>query len=208
MRRALWICVSILSLIMIAVATRRIIHLSPAIEGQDAGFTRHRLLTLAHIAPGLAFVVLGPFQFVASLRMRRPALHRWMGRVVLALAAVIGVTALIMSPQMATGGTLEITATYVFGALFLLAFGKGLVAIRARRVAEHRRWMIRAYAIGLGVATVRPIVGAFFATSRLTHLTPHDFFGIAFWLGFLISVATAEAWIRMTARTLQADGRS
>ena len=42
----------------------------------------------------------------------------------------------------------------------------------SRRVAEHRRWMIRAYAIGLGVATVRPIVGVFFATSRITHLTP------------------------------------
>jgi uncharacterized membrane protein len=200
MRRALWICVSILSLIMIAVATRRILHLSSATEGMDAAFTRNRLLTLAHIAPGLAFIVLGPFQFAAGLRMRHPALHRWMGRVVLALALVIGITALIMSPRMAVGGSLEIAATYVFGALFLLAFGKGLLAIRARRFTEHRRWMIRGYAIGLGVATVRPIVGVFFATSRLTHLTPHDFFGIAFWLGFLISLATAEAWIRMTAR--------
>ena len=40
------------------------------------------------------------------------------------------------------------------------------------------------------------IVGVFFATSRLTHLTPHDFFGIAFWLGFVLSLATAEVWIR------------
>jgi hypothetical protein len=63
--------------------------------------------------------------------------------------------------------------------------------------------MIRAYAIGLGVATVRPIVGVFFATRRLTHLTPHDFFGIAFWLGFLISIATAEAWIRVTPQWRQ-----
>ena len=101
---------------------------------------------------------------------------------------------------MAIGGALEIAATFVFGVLFLVAIGKGFAAIRTRRVAEHRRWMIRAYAMGLAVATVRPIVGVFFATSRLTHLTPHDFFGIAFWLGFILSVATAETWIRVTSR--------
>jgi uncharacterized membrane protein len=136
---------------------------------------------------------------MTGLRKRRPSLHRWTGRVCLAGALVIGVTALIMSPQMAIGGSLESAATFTFGVLFLFAIGKGFVAIRARRVAEHRRWMIRAYAIGLGVAAVRPIVGVFFATSRLTHLTPHDFFGIAFWLGFILSLATAEAWIRLTS---------
>lgn len=198
MRRTVWVCVSFLSLIMIAVATRRILHLwSPAVE-LDAGFARRPLLTLAHIIPGLIFVVLGPFQFMAGLRNRYPSLHRWTGRVVLADALVVGVTALIMSPQMAIGGSLETAATFVFGVLFLFALGKGFAGIRARRFAEHRRWMIRAYAIGLGVAVVRPIVGVFFATSRLTHLTPHDFFGIAFWLGFALSLATAEAWIRAT----------
>lgn len=111
---------------------------------------------------------------------------------------MIGVTALIMGPQMAIGGALETTATVVFGALFLVALAKGFAAIRRRRVAEHRRWMIRGYAIGLAVATVRPIVGVFFATSRLTGLTPHDFFGIAFWLGFTLSLATAEMWLRYT----------
>ncbi|HEY1337793.1 MAG TPA: DUF2306 domain-containing protein [Bryobacteraceae bacterium] len=205
MRRALWICVAILSLIMITVATRRIIHLSPAAEGLDVGFARHRFLTLAHIVPGMAFVILGPFQFVAGLRMRHPVLHRWMGRVLMILALVIGTTALIMGPQMAVGGGLETAATFVFGTLFLFAFGKAWAAIRARRLAEHRRWMIRGYAIGLGVATVRPIVGAFFATSRFTHLTPHDFFGVAFWLGFIISLAMGEVWIRMTAGGSQVD---
>jgi uncharacterized membrane protein len=195
MVRALWLTVSFLSVIMIVVATRRILHLSAPATGLDAGFERHSVLTLAHILPGLIFVVLGPFQFMAGLRRRRPSLHRWMGRVFLADALLIGVTALVMSPQMAIGGTLEISATFVFGSLFLFALGRAFAAIRARRVAEHRKWMIRAYAIGLGVATVRPIVGVFFATSRITNLTPHDFFGIAFWLGFIISLAAAEAWI-------------
>lgn len=195
----LWICISLLSLIMIIVATRRILHVSaPAME-LDSGFARHPVLTLAHIMPGLIFILLGPFQFMAGLRRRHPVLHRWTGRVFLAASLVIGVTALVMSPQMAIGGALEISATFVFGLLFLFAIARAFLAIRRRRVAEHRRWMIRAYAIGLAVATVRPIVGFFFATRRITHLTPHEFFGIAFWVGFLISVAAAETWIRFAS---------
>jgi hypothetical protein len=58
--------------------------------------------------------------------------------------------------------------------------------------------MIRAFAIALAIATIRPIMGIFFATSRLTHLTPHEFFGIAFWLGFSIHLVAAEAWINYT----------
>jgi uncharacterized membrane protein len=200
MVRALWICVAFLSLIMMVVAARRILNLSGHLSGPadlDTGFASHPALTLAHILPGVLFVVLGPFQFMAGLRRRRPVLHRWMGRFFLADSLVIGVTALVMSPQMAIGGTLESAATFVFGVLFLFSLGRAFAAIRARRVAEHRRWMIRAYAIGLGVATVRPIVGVFFATSRITHFTPHDFFGIAFWLGFTLSLATAETWIRV-----------
>jgi uncharacterized membrane protein len=206
MRRVLWVAVAVLSLIMIVVATRRVVHLSDAGRGFDSGFALHQRLTLAHILPGLIFVVLGPLQFISGLRKRLPGLHRLLGRILLVDALLVGVTALVMSWQMSIGGRLESAATFVFGAFFLLAFGRAFVAIRARRVAEHRRWAIRAYAVGLGVGTVRPIVGVFFATSRLTHLTPDQFFGVAFWLGFSISLLAAEMWIRSWSGIIQGAG--
>lgn len=39
-------------------------------------------------------------------------------------------------------------------------------------------------------------MGIFFATARLTHLTPHQFFGIAFWIGFSINTLIIEFWLR------------
>lgn len=39
-------------------------------------------------------------------------------------------------------------------------------------------------------------MGVFFATSRFTGLTPHDFFGIAFWIGFTLTYVFAEVWLR------------
>jgi hypothetical protein len=71
--------------------------------------------------------------------------------------------------------------------------------MRSRVMARlHRERMIRAFSLGLAVATVRPIVGAFFATRSVTHLPPAEFFGIAFWLCFTIHLIAAEAWINYT----------
>lgn len=206
-RRALWTATIFLLLIALAVVTRRAVELwapspsaspFPEAAALDAGFSRHRLLTTLHIFPGLLFLLLGSLQFVKRIRSRRPRLHRWMGRVALASGAVVGVTALVMSPQMATGGVNETTATTFYAIVFLYALGRAFLAIRRGRTALHREWMIRAFAVGLAVAAIRPIVGVFFATSRLTHLTPHDFFGAAFWLGFTSMLLAAEVWINAT----------
>ena len=115
-----------------------------------------------------------------------------------AAGLVIGISALSMSSIMAIGGINETVATMLFAIFFLLALGKAFLHIRRREIALHREWMIRAFAIGLAVATIRPIVGVFFATSRLTHLTPQEFFGTAFWLGFTLQTIAAEAWINYT----------
>jgi len=56
--------------------------------------------------------------------------------------------------------------------------------------------MICAFAIGLAVATIRPIIGLFFATSRFSGLTPYEFFGTALWSGFVLHLMAVEAWIQ------------
>jgi uncharacterized membrane protein len=202
--RILWVITFVLASIGVAIVIRRTLNLFapsrapsnfPEAAVLDAGFAQHRLLTMIHIIPGLLFMVLGPFQFVRKLRNRRPGLHRWMGRVVLASGIIIGGTALVMSPQMAIGGVNESAATMLFAIVFLFALVKAFLSIRRRNIALHREWMIRAFAVGLAVATIRPIVGVFFATRSITHLTPHDFFGTAFWLGFTVQLIAAEIWI-------------
>jgi uncharacterized membrane protein len=199
-----------LVMIGIAAVTRRTLVLfvlppTPPNFPEEAGFARHSLLTMAHIIPGLLFMTLGPLQFVRTLRIRRPALHRWTGRMLLLSGVIIGATALVMSPQMAIGGANETAATIFFAILFLFALLKAFLYIRQGKVALHREWMIRMFAIGLAVATVRPIVGVFFATRSVTRLAPHDFFGIAFWLGFTIHLIAAEIWINYTRPAIVAD---
>ena len=130
--RMVWALTILLSAIGVTVAARRMAHIlsAPAPSAAlDAGFERHPLLTMIHIVPGLLFVTLGPLQFVPKLRARRPGVHRWTGRVVLASGIVIGVTALVMSPRMAIGGANETAATMLFATLFLFALGRAFAAI-------------------------------------------------------------------------------
>ena len=114
-------------------------------------------------------------------------------------ALIIGISALVMSFTMQSiGGVNQAAATILFGTFFLLALGKAFWHIRRREVALHREWMIRAFGVGLAVAIIRPIIGIFFATSRFSGLTPYQFFGTAFWIGFVLQLMAAEAWIHAT----------
>jgi uncharacterized membrane protein len=202
--RLVWTGVVFLALIGVAAVTRRTLVLlwpntfasngSPA-AALDAGFARHLVLTLIHILPGALFLVLAPLQFVPVIRRNHLQIHRWMGRVLVVCGLIIGASALIMSYRMNIGGPNETAATTLFAIVFLICLLKAYVHIRRKEVARHRDWMIRAYGVGLGVATTRPIVGAFFAARRLT---PHEFFGIAFWLGFTVTFLVAEAWVDYT----------
>jgi len=100
-----------------------------------------------------------------------------------------------MSYTVSIGGANETAATTFFGLFFLVSLTKALIHGLKHRMALYREWMLRAFAIGLAIATIRPIVGLFFAVSSLS---PHEFFGIAFWLGFTIHLIVVEAWIRHT----------
>ena len=84
--------------------------------------------------------------------------------------------------------------------LFLFSLFRSYSYRHQDELVLERRWLLRAIAILLGIATTRPVMGIFFATSRLTHLAPSQFFGIAFWIGFSINTLLFELWIRSDDR--------
>jgi uncharacterized membrane protein len=207
--RLLWIAVIFLAFIGIAVATRRTVVLvrpgamsarnNPAAE-LDSAFANRKILTLTHILPAMLFMLLGPLQFVPGLRARHPRLHRWSGRIFLGASLVVGVTGLALAFGKTIGGMDEKAAITLFGSFFLIALARGLWHALRREFSQHREWMIRGYAIGLAVATIRPIMGAFFAAAVVHghHPEPHEFFGTAFWIGFTLQMMAAEMWINYT----------
>ena len=118
----------------------------------------------------------------------------------MAASAVVGVTGLTLAFGKTVGGVDEKAAIVLFGGFFLIALAKALRHALRREFAQHREWMIRGYAIGLAVATIRPIMVTFFAAAMLRghRPDPHEFFGTAFWIGFTLQMIVAEIWIQYT----------
>jgi Predicted membrane protein (DUF2306) len=194
-----WFCIAI----AVAVVILRVIELStppspsapPQLAGLDADFAAHATLTYIHILCALVFVLLLPLLF-----WRRTRSSVTLERVIFPLGLIVGITAYAMSAH-AVGGWLERAAVLFFNTLFLFALYRAWSFARRNDRPHKQRWMLRAIAILLGIATVRPIMGVFFATSPLTHLTPQQFFGIAFWIGWSLNTIVMEVWLRTRGRT-------
>jgi hypothetical protein len=188
LRAGFWICI----VIAVAVVARRVVALAtppsssaPAqLAGLDAAFASHAALTLAHILPALLFVLLAP---VALSKTAKYALRAQ--SLLFPIGAIVGITAYAMS-VFAVGGWIERSAVLFFNTLFLVSLWRSYA--NRNDAMEKRRWLLRAIVILLGIATTRPVMGVFFATSRLTHLEPRQFFGIAFWIGFPLTQLPAR----------------
>src|SRR5207253_10514227 len=120
----LWLRVGFWACIVIAVAAviRRVFALvypphsaPPRLAALDKLFASHAMLTLAHVLPALAFVVVAPF-FV----FRKSNETGWAEHVLFPLGLVVGITAYAMSTY-SVGGWVERSAVLLFNTLFLFS---------------------------------------------------------------------------------------
>lgn len=194
LRIGFWACIviAVAAVVVRAVALLRPPgpNAPPQLASLDSYFATHAALTWTHILCAVAFVLLLPFLF-----WRRTAGSAGLTRAFFALGLIVAATAYAMSAH-AVGGWLERTAVLFFNTLFIACLFKAWTFARKADTAKTQQWTLRAIAVLLGIATTRPVMGVFFATSRLTHLTPHQFFGIAFWIGFSINTIAIELWLR------------
>jgi hypothetical protein len=208
-RRIFWAAVVVLCTIATAVSIRRLValadssHPSPSpLAALDALFAARAGLTRTHVIAGLLLALFIPVQLSAGVRRRFPHLHRWVGRTLMIVGIVVGLSgyAMVVTP---IGGPLEVSAIVFYGTALLASLLIAWRHIRRGDVTRHREWILRAIAIVLGIATTRPVVAAFFATSPLTQLSPSQFFGAAFWIGFTSTALAGEWYVRSTRHDRQ-----
>lgn len=167
-------------------------------------YIAHPWLAYLHIAPGVVYLLGAPLQLSRRFRTRHYDVHRRLGRVLLVCALVSGLFALLFGVPYAWGGAPEAIATVVFGCWFLACLVLAFRAIRRDDVRQHRRWMIRAFAVAVGIGTIRIWVGIFESVEQAVSggTAPGEpdstMFGIAFWLAFTMHVAVGEWWLRRT----------
>ncbi|HHS94323.1 MAG TPA: DUF2306 domain-containing protein [Rhodobacterales bacterium] len=154
-QRLMFLSATILSL-LVALMSYRFLALGLGMAFPDMGphIDFGRIAFLAHVSAAPVALALGMFQFAPRIRQNRPGLHLWMGRLYGVAILIAGLGALAMTPT-DNGG---LAAKLGFGLLAVLWLGTTAYAIRlamARRIAAHRRWMIRSFALTFAAVTLR-----------------------------------------------------
>ncbi|WP_290053168.1 DUF2306 domain-containing protein [Amycolatopsis solani] len=121
------------------------------------GFTQHYWFLVAHIAFGTVAIVCVILQIWPWLRRTHPVVHRRVGRVYVFAgaipSAVLAATVGAVSPFGPVVAALDVVA-----ALLWLGFTiAGWRAIRRRRYADHRKWMIRSFAMCMNTLMSRAL---------------------------------------------------
>ena len=149
----------LLSLVPVAAGALRLVGLTSggAITPENARFLAMPAPIALHIVSATLFCLLGAFQFDLAIRRRSPGLHRAAGR----MAATCGILAALTGLWMTAGYPIpaELQGGLLYGVRMLVGLSMALaivVSVRAvlrRRFAQHRAWMVRAYALGQGAGT-------------------------------------------------------
>ena len=164
----------------------------------DGKYAARPVATLVHVGFGAVFLALVPFQFVGTLRVRYRNFHRWLGRLLLIVGLITGLSAMYFAVLHPFAGTAERVTIGAFSGYFLMACGLAFASIRANRRAAHREWMLRAVAAALGIAVARILSLPVDLALTPMGASPRAVFLAAVWMGLSAATALGEWWIWRT----------
>lgn len=161
-------------------------------------------LLVTHILCGTVALLAGCMQVWPWFRGRFPVAHRWIGRSYFFLGIFpAGIAVMGVAPFSSTGFVSQIGNT-MLGVLWLVTGVAGYRMARQRRYPEHRKWMIRSFAL-----TTSIVVNRFWGIALYFALLPqlNTTFGgdetaltmeaaeASVWLSWVVNLLIAEWWL-------------
>lgn len=158
-------------------------------------FRSYPVARMTHMVFGIIFVLIAPLQLVPRVRASFPRLHRSIGRTVLAMSVVLIATGWIFAFAHSYTGFPEQVPLVSFTIIYAWLIYMGITNIRARNFDAHREWMVRAFAMMMGISATRVW---FYLFLKTTDVPSTHFFSSIFWLGLGVNLLVAEIWIHLT----------
>jgi hypothetical protein len=169
----------------------------------DGRFAENRAMTYAHVILGTGYLVLGLLQFSGGIRRRFLPYHRWAGRALVGTGIVMALSGMYFGLVMPVGGRAESFVIALVAGLFVFAIVRGFFAIRNRDRETHRVWMTRAFAIGLGITTVRLVAGPLDVIMTPMGYSTATIFVVSLWVGWGFTSIATEFWLWRTRTVLR-----
>jgi hypothetical protein len=163
-------------------------------------------LLVAHIFTATVATVAGLAQFWPWLRTNHPRVHRWTGRAYFFAGVFPSMVLAVPVALSAPFGVSNQAGLLIVDAAWASTAIAGFRAARQRRFADHRRWMIRNYALtfsSLFSRLVTPVIALLVVSQasgpsyRGDGLTiQHDIASGSIWVGVLTVVVAAEFYVQ------------
>jgi uncharacterized membrane protein YozB (DUF420 family) len=195
---------ALLTLIFIAYAVLPYLTLDPAqarIQPMPPHASYYPLL-VTHIFLGSVALVTACLQVWPWLRRFHPTVHRWSGRSYVTVSLTASVCTMIIAPMGQFGANQRVANTM----LAVLWFGTtlaGFRAIRQRRYADHRQWMLRSVALAFSIVANRAWIAIAFAAfmpevytgAEVDQTALSQAIGVASWMSWIVNLLIVEWWL-------------
>ena len=159
----------------------------PGVEGLNSA------ILVLHVLTAIPPLLLGLIAFSSRARRLSLRVHRWIGTVYCIAIWISAITGGLLAAANGHG----ILAKLGFGCLAIAWFTTtyfAYVTARRKELIEHRRWMIRSYALTLAVVTVRPL----FLFGPPAGLEPETWYVMITWLCWVPNLVAGEIYARST----------
>ncbi len=158
-------------------------------------FARAPFFSALHFLGGGTILVIGGFQFIAAIRRRRIAVHRWVGRAYLT-GVMLGGTGGLYLAFGADGGPVARIGFGLLAVCWLASGALGFRAVRSGDLARHQLWVYRNYALAFAAVTLRiqlPILQGGFGLSF------EEAYPVVAWLSWVPNLIVVDWWLRRPA---------
>ncbi|MEV8068903.1 MULTISPECIES: DUF2306 domain-containing protein [unclassified Streptomyces] len=163
----------------------------------------HYPVLVVHILAGTVAIVTCCLQVWPALRRRHPRVHRLSGRLYVAAVLSGGPAALAVAYASPSGLSMQMS-TMTTSVLWIGTAAAGLRMARQGRIAEHRRWMVRSFALTMSIVLSR-VLGVVYdhtilpppVTQNVAELIAwgQQRAGLASWPGWILPLLFAEWWL-------------
>ncbi|WP_208986202.1 DUF2306 domain-containing protein [Labrenzia sp. OB1] len=187
-----YVTMAVLSVAVAAVSYRFVPQgVMQAMEHMAHHLDGNALALYAHIGVAPLALAVMPFQFWTGFRLRRPAVHRWLGRVYVAAIFVSGVAGLQLAFH-TTAGSFAGTGFGLLAVVWVATTATGLVLAIRRDFVRHKAWMLRSAALTFAAVTLRVYLGIAMAYDA-------DFetaYSLIAWACWVPNALAAEVYLR------------
>lgn len=160
-------------------------------QGWEHHLITHPIAIYFHFACGPMALLAGCIQFLKQVRIKAPAIHRFIGKVYVASVCLAAISALPLalttkSGPVASSGLLVLAIIW-FGVTVYAAW----LAINGN-IDSHRKWMMRSYALTYAGVNLRLLLAV--ATGFLD-MDYESTYPVIVWLSWLFPLVAIEVYI-------------